>query len=150
VGHGASRVQEHSGHSVCGVRARDAKNLQGGTLLVTPLLGADGKSMRVGPGLGRGRRFLLPRVLPPVLSAVCRRSAASPTAPSSNARSEFALNRLPMCASRCATPTSQPPARIAAAGQRFLGVKTEAEPIRSLHGAAGDPAEFKGNVVAFA
>jgi flagellar P-ring protein precursor FlgI len=43
----------------------DAKNLQGGTLLVTPLLGADGN----------------------VYAVACRPSAASPTAPSSNARS---------------------------------------------------------------
>ena len=35
----------------------DAKSLQGGTLLVTPLLGADGNVYAVGAGLARDRRF---------------------------------------------------------------------------------------------
>ena len=64
----------------------DFKSLQGGTLLVTPLLGADGNVYAVGQGSvaisgfqaeGEARRSC----------AACRPSAASPTAPSSSARS---------------------------------------------------------------
>ena len=43
----------------------DAKSLQGGTLLVTPLLGADGEVYAVAPGLGRDRRASRPRATPP-------------------------------------------------------------------------------------
>jgi len=61
----------------------DSKNLQGGTLLVTPLLGADGNVYAVAQGSVAGPPVLPPTAPPPALPAACRPSAASPTAPSS-------------------------------------------------------------------
>ena len=64
----------------------DAKSLQGGTLLVTPLLGADGMFMRW--RRARLRSAALPLKAPPRASPrACQPMGASPTAPSSSARS---------------------------------------------------------------
>ena len=86
----------------------DAKNLQGGTLLVTPLLGADGNVYAVAQGSLAICGFR-PKAPPPASPAACRPSAASPTAPSSSARSNSRSIACPMCGWRCATPTSPPP-----------------------------------------
>ena len=87
----------------------DAKSLQGGTLLVTPLLGADGEVYAVGAGLGRHRR----------LPGRGRRRQDHPRRadrrPHRQRRHRRARDRLraqpaePRCAWRCATPTSPPP-----------------------------------------
>jgi flagellar P-ring protein precursor FlgI len=56
----------------------DAKSLQGGMLLVTPLLGADGNVYAVGQGsVSAASR---PKARPPRSCSACRPSAASPTA----------------------------------------------------------------------
>ena len=57
----------------------DSKSLQGGVLLVTPLLGADGNVYAVGQGSVAIGGFQ-PRARPPRSCAACRPSAASPTA----------------------------------------------------------------------
>src|ERR1700753_1300544 len=100
----------------------DAKNLQGGTLLVTPLLGADGNvyavaqgSLAIGGVQGEG---------------------------------EFALTRLPNVPPALPTPDFPTAKRIPAAVNDFLGVKT-AEPIDPSTVQLSVPPEFKGNVVAF-
>ncbi len=64
----------------------DAKSLQGGTLLVTPLLGADGEVYAVSQGRSRSPASR-PRAMPARSPAACRPSAASPMAASSSARS---------------------------------------------------------------
>jgi flagellar P-ring protein FlgI len=113
----------------------DAKNLQGGTLLVTPLLGADGNVYAVAQGSlaisgfqAEGEAAKIVRGVPTVgriaNGAIIEREI------------EFALNRL---------TTAK---RIAAAVNDFLGVKT-AEPIDPSTVQLAIPAEFKGNVVAF-
>ena len=126
----------------------DAKNLQGGTLLVTPLLGADGNVYAVAQGSlaiagfhGRRRR----RQRSP---AACRPSAASPTAPSSSARSSSRSIALPNVRLALRNADFTTAKRIAAAVNDFLGVKT-AEPIDPSTVQLAIPAEFKGNVVAF-
>lgn len=83
----------------------DAKSLQGGTLLVTPLLGADGNVYAVAQGslaIGGFR----PKARPPRSRAGFRLSAACRTAPSSNARSNSRSTASASCALLCATPTS--------------------------------------------
>ena len=87
----------------------DAKNLQGGTLLVTPLLGADGNVYAVAQGSVAIGGFAAEGARRQRHHAACRPSAASPTAPSSSARSNSRSTACPMCASRCATPISPPP-----------------------------------------
>ena len=64
----------------------DAKNLMGGTLLVTPLLGADGNVYAVAQGSLAIGGFQAEGP-PPASPAACRPLAVSPTAPSSSARS---------------------------------------------------------------
>ncbi len=86
----------------------DSKSLQGGTLLVTPLLGADGNVYAVAQGslaVAASRR----KATPPRSPAACRPSAASPTAPSSSARSSSRSTGSIRCGSPCAMPTSPPP-----------------------------------------
>ena len=65
----------------------DAKSLQGGTLLVTPLLGADGEVYAVAQGVGRDLRLHGRRRRRQGHPRRARRSAASPTARSWSARS---------------------------------------------------------------
>jgi flagellar P-ring protein FlgI len=64
----------------------DSKSLQGGTLLVTPLLGADGEVYAVAQGTVASRAFR-PKAMPPRSCAACRPSAACPTARWSSAKS---------------------------------------------------------------
>ena len=99
----------------------DAKSLQGGTLLVTPLLGADGEVYAVAQGsvaisgfAAEGDAAKVTRGVPTVgriaNGALIEREIA------------FKLNeRRRRCACRCATPTSPPRSRIAAAINDFMG-----------------------------
>src|SRR6202165_2184343 len=125
----------------------DAKNLQGGTLLVTPLLGADGNvyavaqgSVAIGGFQAEGQAASITKGVPTVgriaNGAIIEREI------------EFALNRLAngRLALRNADFTTAK--RIAAAVNDFLGAKT-AEPIDPSTVQLAIPAEFKGNVVAF-
>src|SRR3954453_3439956 len=125
----------------------DAKNLQGGTLLVTPLLGADGNVYAVAQGSlaisgfqAEGEAAKIVRGVPTVgriaNGAIIEREI------------EFALNRLPNVRLALRNADFTTAKRIAAAVNDFLGVKT-AEPIDPSTVQLAIPAEFKGNVVAF-
>ena len=105
----------------------DAKNLQGGTLLVTPLLGADGNVYAVAQGSlaisgfqAEGEAAKITRGVPTVgriaNGAIIEREI------------EFALNRLPNVRLALRNADFTTAKRIAAAVNDFLGVKT-AEPI---------------------
>jgi flagellar P-ring protein FlgI len=125
----------------------DAKNLQGGTLLVTPLLGADGNVYAVAQGTlaisgfqAEGEAAKIVRGVPTVgriaNGAIIEREI------------EFALNRLPNVRLALRNADFTTAKRIAAAVNDFLGVKT-AEPIDPSTVQLAIPGEFKGNVVAF-
>jgi flagellar P-ring protein FlgI len=125
----------------------DAKNLQGGTLLVTPLLGADGNVYAVAQGSlaisgfqAEGEAAKITRGVPTVgriaNGAIIEREV------------EFALNRLPNVRLALRNADFTTAKRIAAAVNDFLGVKT-AEPIDPSTVQLSIPSEFKGNVVAF-
>jgi flagellar P-ring protein precursor FlgI len=125
----------------------DAKNLQGGTLLVTPLLGADGNVYAVAQGSlaisgfqAEGEAAKIVRGVPTVgriaNGAIIEREI------------EFALNRLPNVRLALRNADFTTAKRIAAAINDYLGVKT-AEPLDPSTVQLAIPAEFKGNVVAF-
>jgi flagellar P-ring protein precursor FlgI len=124
----------------------DAKNLQGGTLLVTPLLGADGNvyavaqgSLAIGGFQAEGQAASITKGVPTVgriaNGAIIEREI------------EFALNRLPNVRLALRNPDFTTAKRIAAAVNDFLGTKT-AEPIDPSTVQMSIPPEFKGNVVA--
>ena len=124
----------------------DAKNLQGGTLLVTPLLGADGNVYAVGQGSlaiggfqAEGAAASITRGVPTVgriaNGAIIEREI------------EFALNRLPNVRLALRNADFTTAKRIAAAVNDFLGTKT-AEPVDPSTVQLSIPPEFKGNVVA--
>ena len=125
----------------------DAKNLQGGTLLVTPLLGADGNVYAVAQGSvtingfqAEGAAASITRGVPTVgriaNGAIIEREI------------EFALNRLPNVRLALRNGDFTTAKRIAAAINDFLGTKT-AEPLDPSTVQLSIPPEFKGNVVAF-
>ncbi|HUO00674.1 MAG TPA: flagellar basal body P-ring protein FlgI [Bradyrhizobium sp.] len=125
----------------------DAKNLMGGTLLVTPLLGADGNVYAVAQGSvaingfqAEGEAAKIVRGVPTVgriaNGAIIEREI------------EFALNRLPNVRLALRNADFTTAKRIAAAVNDYLGVKT-AEPIDPATVELSIPPEFKGNVVAF-
>jgi flagellar P-ring protein precursor FlgI len=125
----------------------DSKNLQGGTLLVTPLLGADGNVYAVAQGSvavagfqAEGAAASVTRGVPTVgriaNGAIIEREI------------EFALNRLPNVRLALRNADFTTAKRIAAAVNDFLGAKA-AEPIDPSTVQLSIPAEFKGNVVAF-
>jgi flagellar P-ring protein precursor FlgI len=125
----------------------DAKNLQGGTLLVTPLLGADGNvyavaqgSLAIGGFQAEGAAASITRGVPTVgriaNGAIIEREI------------EFALNRLPNVRLALRNADFTTAKRIAAAVNDYLGAKA-AEPIDPSTVQLSIPGEFKGNVVAF-
>lgn len=124
----------------------DAKNLQGGTLLVTPLLGADGNvyavaqgSLAIGGFQAEGDAAKITRGVPTVgriaNGAIVEREI------------EFALNRMPNARLALRNADFTTAKRIAAAINDYLGSKT-AEPIDPSTVQLSIPKEFKGNVVA--
>ncbi len=124
----------------------DAKSLQGGTLLVTPLLGADGNvyavaqgSLAIGGFQAEGEAAKITRGVPTngriANGALVEREI------------EFALNRLPNVRLALRNGDFTTAKRIAAAVNDFLGAKT-AEPVDPSTVQLSIPAEFKGNVVA--
>jgi flagellar P-ring protein precursor FlgI len=124
----------------------DAKNLQGGTLLVTPLLGADGNvyavaqgSLAIGGFQAEGQAASITKGVPTVgriaNGAIIEREI------------EFALNRLPNVRLALRNPDFTTAKRIAAAVNDFLGTKS-AEPLDPSTVQLSIPSEFKGNVVA--
>src|ERR1700752_2183521 len=125
----------------------DAKNLQGGTLLVTPLLGADGNVYGVAQGSlaisgfqAQGEAASITRGVPTVgriaNGAIIEREI------------DFALNRLPNVRLALRNADFTTAKRIAAAINDFIGTAT-AEPIDPSTVELSIPPEFKGNVVAF-
>ncbi len=124
----------------------DAKSLQGGTLLVTPLLGADGNvyavaqgSLAIGGFSAEGAAASVTKGVPTngriANGAIIEREI------------EFALNRLPNVRLALRNADFTTAKRIAAAVNDYLGVKT-AEPIDPSTVQLSIPKEFKGNVVA--
>jgi flagellar P-ring protein precursor FlgI len=125
----------------------DAKDLRGGTLLVTPLLGADGNVYAVAQGSvaisgfqAEGEAAKIVRGVPTVgriaNGAIIEREI------------EFALNRLPNVRLALRNADFTTAKRIAAAVNDYLGAKC-AEPIDPSTVQLSIPPEFKGNVVAF-
>ncbi|WP_438274868.1 flagellar basal body P-ring protein FlgI [Nitrobacter sp.] len=124
----------------------DAKSLQGGTLLVTPLLGADGNvyavaqgSLAIGGFSAEGAAASVTKGVPTngriANGAIVEREI------------EFALNRMPNVRLALRNADFTTAKRIAAAVNDFLGTKT-AEPIDPSTVQLSIPSEFKGNVVA--
>ena len=125
----------------------DAKNLQGGTLLVTPLLGADGNVYAVAQGSLAISGFPGRRARPRASPGACRPSAASPTGRSSSAKSispSIRLTQLRLALRNADFTTSK---RIAAAINDFLGSPT-AEPLDPSTVQISVPKEYANNVVA--
>src|SRR6201998_2443060 len=125
----------------------DAKNLMGGTLLVTPLLGADGNVYAVAQGSiaisgfqAEGAAASITRGVPTVgriaNGALIEREI------------EFALNRLPNVRLALRNADFTTAQRSAPALNDFLVRKTP-EPIDPSTVQMTIPSEFKGNVVAF-
>ena len=123
----------------------DAKSLQGGTLLVTPLLGADGNVYAVGQGSvaingfqAEGEAAKIVRGVPTVgrisNGAIIEREI------------DFALNRLNQVRLALRNSDFTTAKRIAAAINDFIGVNT-AEPLDSSTVQVNVPQQYAGNVV---
>src|SRR3954470_22298117 len=124
----------------------DAKSLQGGTLLVTPLLGADGNVYAVAQGSlaingfqAEGDAAKITRGVPTVgrivNGAIIEREI------------DFALNRLPQLRLALRNADFTTAKRIAAAVNDFIGGKI-AEPLDPSTVQITLPAKYPGNVVA--
>jgi flagellar P-ring protein precursor FlgI len=124
----------------------DSKSLQGGTLLVTPLLGADGNvyavaqgSLAIGGFQAEGEAAKITRGVPTVgriaNGALVEREI------------DFALNRLNQVRLALRNPDFTTAKRVAAAINDFIGMPT-AEPIDSSTVQVNVPKQFAGNVVA--
>ena len=124
----------------------DSKSLQGGTLLVTPLLGADGNVYAVAQGSvaiagfsAEGEAAKVVRGVPTVgrisNGAVIEREI------------DFALNRLNQLRMALRNPDFTTAKRIAMAINDFIGAPT-AEPIDPATVEITVPQQFRGNVVA--
>jgi flagellar P-ring protein precursor FlgI len=124
----------------------DSKSLQGGTLLVTPLLGADGNVYAVGQGSvaiggfqAEGDAAKITRGVPTVgriaNGAIIEREI------------DFALNRLPQVRLALRNADFTTAKRIAAAVNDFIG-KPTAEPIDPSTVQLTIPEQYRGNVVA--
>src|SRR5438270_4670897 len=125
----------------------DAKNLMGGTLLVTPLLGADGNVYAVAQGSLAIAGFAAEGAAASVTRGVPT-NGRIPNGAIIEREIEFALYRLPNVRLALRNADFTTAKRIAAAVNDFLGVKP-AEPIDPSTVQLAIPAEFKGNVVAF-
>src|SRR6188768_3425966 len=123
----------------------DSKSLQGGTLLVTPLLGADGNVYAVGQGSvaisgfqAEGEAAKIVRGVPTVgrisNGAIIEREI------------EFALNRLNQVRLALRNSDFTTAKRIAAAVNDFIGAAT-AEPLDSSTVQVNVPKQYAGNVV---
>jgi len=124
----------------------DSKSLQGGVLLVTPLLAADGNvyavaqgSLAIGGFAAEGDAAKITRGVPTVgrisNGAIIEREI------------DFALNRLPNVRLALRNADFTTAKRIAAAVNDYLGTRS-AEPVDPSTVTLSVPAEFKGNVVA--
>src|SRR6478736_1199821 len=124
----------------------DAKSLQGGTLLVTPLLGADGNvyavaqgSLAIGGFTAEGDAAKITRGVPTVgrisNGAIIEREI------------DFALNRLPNLRLALRNADFTTAKRIAAAVNDFIGIPA-AEPLDPSTVQLAIPKEYAGKVVA--
>lgn len=124
----------------------DAKSLQGGTLLVTPLLGADGNVYAVGQGSlsiggfqAEGEAAKVTRGVPTVgriaNGAIIEREI------------DFGLNKLQQFRLALRNPDFTTAKRIAAAINDFIGVAT-AEPLDPSTVQLAVPPQYQGNVIA--
>ena len=124
----------------------DSKSLMGGTLLVTPLLAADGNvyavaqgSLAIGGFSAQGDAASITRGVPTVgriaNGAIIEREI------------DFALNRLPNVRLALRNADFTTAKRIASAVNDYLGTRS-AEPVDPSTVTLSVPAEFKGNVVA--
>jgi flagellar P-ring protein precursor FlgI len=124
----------------------DSKSLQGGTLLVTPLLGADGNvyavaqgSLAIGGFAAEGDAAKITKGVPTVgrisNGAIIEREI------------DFALNRLPNLRLALRNADFTTAKRIASAVNDFIGIAT-AEPIDPSTVQLTIPKQFAGNVVA--
>jgi flagellar P-ring protein precursor FlgI len=124
----------------------DAKSLMGGTLLVTPLLGADGNvyavaqgSVAIGGFQAEGDAAKITRGVPTVgriaNGAIIEREI------------DFALNRLPQLRLALRNADFTTAKRIAAAVNDFIGTAT-AEPLDPSTVQITIPTQYQGNVVA--
>lgn len=123
----------------------DAKSLQGGTLLVTPLLGADGNvyavaqgSLAIGGFQAEGDAAKITRGVPTVgriaNGALIEREI------------EFALNKLSQLRMALRNPDFTTAKRIAAAINDYIGAPT-AEPLDPATVGITVPQQYRGNVV---
>ncbi|MEX0753165.1 MAG: flagellar basal body P-ring protein FlgI [Xanthobacteraceae bacterium] len=123
----------------------DAKSLQGGTLLVTPLLGADGNvysvaqgSVAIGGFQAEGEASKITRGVPTVgriaNGAIVEREI------------EFALNQLLQVRLALRNPDFTTAKRVAAAVNDFIGTST-AEPLDPATVELTIPAKYHGNMV---
>src|SRR5438477_53262 len=123
----------------------DAKSLQGGTLLVTPLLGADGNvyavaqgSLAIGGFSAEADAAKITRGVPTVgrisNGAIIEREI------------DFALNRLPNVRLALRNADFTTAKRIASAVNDFLGTRS-AEPVDPSTVTLSVPEEFKGNAL---
>ena len=124
----------------------DAKSLQGGTLLVTPLLGADGNVYAVGQGSLTIGGFSAEGQAASVTKGVPTNGRIANGALVER-EIEFQLNRLPNVRLALRNGDFTTAKRIAAAVNDYLGNKV-AEPVDPSTVQLSIPAEFKGNVVA--
>jgi flagellar P-ring protein precursor FlgI len=124
----------------------DAKSLQGGTLLVTPLLGADGNVYAVGQGSLTIGGFSAEGQAASVTKGVPTNGRIANGALVER-EIEFQLNRLPNVRLALRNGDFTTAKRIAAAVNDYLGSKV-AEPVDPSTVQLSIPAEFKGNVVA--
>src|SRR6187551_2745112 len=124
----------------------DSKSLQGGTLLVTPLLGADGNvyavaqgSLAIGGFAAEGEAAKITRGVPTVgriaNGAIIEREI------------DFALNRMPVIRLALRNPDFTTAKRIAEAVNDFLGGRV-AEPMDPSTVQLNIPKDFRANVVA--
>lgn len=124
----------------------DAKSLNGGTLLVTPLLGADGNVYAVSQGSlaiagfsAEGDAAKITRGVPTVgrisNGAIIEREI------------DFALNRLNQVRLAMRNPDFTTAKRVAAAINDFIGINT-AEPLDSATVVVNVPQQYHGSVVA--
>ncbi len=124
----------------------DAKSLQGGTLLVTPLLGADGNVYAVGQGTVAVAGFQAEGEAAKVVRGVPTAGRISNGALVER-EIDFALNRLTSLRLALRNPDLTTARRIAGAINDFLGAPI-AEPIDRATVAISIPGKYQGNIVA--
>ena len=123
----------------------DAKSLQGGTLLVTPLLGADGNVYAVAQGSIAIAGFQFEGDAAKIVRGVPTVGRIS-NGGIIEREIEFALNRLPNVRLALRNPDLTTATRVAAAINDFIGAPT-AEPLDPATVQIVVPPPYKGNVV---